>query len=740
MPKISDRSAFPLAGAVTGTEVVLGLQDGADVVLTAQAIANLGPSGSGAAVETVGLFAVFASAPPGIDAASTLVHTIGYTTRGKGAAPYLYDAAVDAAYVTAHPRSSFLAADGRGFRLTWFDVHVSPHMFGCAGDGVTDDAVPFQAFLDYITATDVGTADTAGTFATSVQLSFGTLVSAATRYITGRCKLVAAVGSSGTSLLTIPNWTDGHWDHLDLLGTGVLGTYSTKTWATGLFMAGQRCQFGKITAKMFSFAGVAEQPTSTTTGNSYGLVKPSDCGSGARSGATKYGLVGNWSAPVRAGVANSTAQTTTVNVDVLPPSFISSGTFGAVNNAPYMIRVTESTGKTRLHYITAVDTGASKLTVFPWIEAAATPGVFDYVYGGGLHNIGANANVVSFDLLDAIRCGIALGGGGLYGPVGKRIIAQNCGTAVTLGRVPSGACLGTKIDGTYFENCVENIVYVSRPQSDNVYAWFGSEYAQDLSKCYVLGTPRTSTDKDLASFQDFTNTTIAYKGQNIRPEKHPYGNNYTNATQSPAITQANQVLPLAGNTFTINPTLDDDLHRLTGFDTLRVIVVGTGTNGTPTGAVSFGAPVGFTVNGVAGPVSFTGHPGVAEFLCRFDMVALNLIVTAVRVTAPRVTAIASSATPSINVDTTDLYKITALTTAITSFTSGLTGTPVDGQKLEVRIKAATALGITWGSGFASSGVATLLATTVAGMEHWANFVYDADIAKFVCRAVDAAGY
>jgi hypothetical protein len=108
---------------------------------------------------------------------------------------------------------------------------------------------------------------------------------------------------------------------------------------------------------------------------------------------------------------------------------------------------------------------------------------------------------------------------------------------------------------------------------------------------------------------------------------------------------------------------------------------------------------------------------------------------------PRVNTTASSATPSINTDTTDQFTITALAAAITSMTTNLTGTPVDGQKLTIRIKDnGTARTITWGASFISSGVATLLATTVISKTHMIGLVYDSAAAKWVCMAVDATGY
>lgn len=108
---------------------------------------------------------------------------------------------------------------------------------------------------------------------------------------------------------------------------------------------------------------------------------------------------------------------------------------------------------------------------------------------------------------------------------------------------------------------------------------------------------------------------------------------------------------------------------------------------------------------------------------------------------PRVNTTASSATPAINTDTTDLFTITALAAAITSMTSSLTGTPVEGQKLVIRIKDnGTARAITWGASFASSGIATLLATTVVNKTHHIGLVYDAVLTKWVCWAVDTSGY
>lgn len=106
---------------------------------------------------------------------------------------------------------------------------------------------------------------------------------------------------------------------------------------------------------------------------------------------------------------------------------------------------------------------------------------------------------------------------------------------------------------------------------------------------------------------------------------------------------------------------------------------------------------------------------------------------------PRIGTTASSATPSIDIDSYDQYNITALAAAITSVT--VTGTPTDGQRLLVRIKDnGTARAISWGSSFIASGLYGLLATTVINKTHLVGFIYDSVATKWVCVAVDPVGY
>lgn len=79
---------------------------------------------------------------------SDFVQTTGYSALDKGAAIYVSDAAVDAAYVAAHPRSSFISANSRGFRLS-AEQDFTPAMFGAVEDGTTDDNAAIAAMQAY---------------------------------------------------------------------------------------------------------------------------------------------------------------------------------------------------------------------------------------------------------------------------------------------------------------------------------------------------------------------------------------------------------------------------------------------------------------------------------------------------------------------------------------------------------------------------------------------------------------
>ena len=101
---------------------------------------------------------------------------------------------------------------------------------------------------------------------------------------------------------------------------------------------------------------------------------------------------------------------------------------------------------------------------------------------------------------------------------------------------------------------------------------------------------------------------------------------------------------------------------------------------------------------------------------------------------PRVLAsTANSATPTLNTDSYDMLVITAQSVAITNFSTNLTGTPVNGQKLWISITGTGAIAINWGASFSSSTL-PLPSTTVTTNRLDVGFVWNVATTTWRCVA------
>ena len=89
----------------------------------------------------IGSFLTAASAS--IPKTINTVFTSGHSESGKGAATYQQDSKVDAAYVAAHPHSSFING-GRGFRLK--NMFRTVEMFG-GGQHLRDNGPAINAMI-----------------------------------------------------------------------------------------------------------------------------------------------------------------------------------------------------------------------------------------------------------------------------------------------------------------------------------------------------------------------------------------------------------------------------------------------------------------------------------------------------------------------------------------------------------------------------------------------------------------
>ena len=137
---------------------------------------------------------------------------------------------------------------------------------------------------------------------------------------------------------------------------------------------------------------------------------------------------------------------------------------------------------------------------------------------------------------------------------------------------------------------------------------------------------------------------------------------------------------------------------------------------------------GFTVNGTAAQ-TYT-LPGATDTVAG---IAATQTLTNKRVTVRVGSTSANSATPAINTDNYDVFKILGQTVAITSFTTSLTGTPQDNDGLIIEVTGTGAIALTWGTSFEASTVA--LPTTTVGTSMLAvAFLWNTATSKWRCVA------
>lgn len=203
---------------------------------------------------------------------------------------------------------------------------------------------------------------------------------------------------------------------------------------------------------------------------------------------------------------------------------------------------------------------------------------------------------------------------------------------------------------------------------------------------------------------------------------------------SPALTTPNIGVATATSVNGITLTSSTGVITITNAKTLTV----SDSTTLATNAITLGGGEVITFSATNALSLLTTGTSVMTFPTTTDTVvtlAATQTLTSKRITK-RAPAITQSATPAINTDITDVAHITGLAQAITSMTSSLTGTPVEGDTLRIDITDnGTARAITWGASFEASGNVALPTTTVISTRLDVGFLWNTVTSKWRCVGV-----
>lgn len=156
------------------------------------------------------------------------------------------------------------------------------------------------------------------------------------------------------------------------------------------------------------------------------------------------------------------------------------------------------------------------------------------------------------------------------------------------------------------------------------------------------------------------------------------------------------------------------------------------------GQVIAAAPAGTT--GYTGYTGYTGPIGTTGFTGPESVTLTNTVTLTNKRLTKRVVAVAQSATPAIDTDDGDIFEMVGLAQAMTSLTTNLTGTPVEGDMFEFVIKDnGTARALTFGASFVASTVAlptiTVISTELRILFQWRTNSVWSSTSAWVCIAV-----
>ncbi len=296
--------------------------------------------------------------------------------------------------------------------------------------------------------------------------------------------------------------------------------------------------------------------------------------------------------------------------------------------------------------------------------------------------------------------------------------------------VANGGTGATTLTGVLIGNgtsAVTTIGYNTTPTASNIAEWDANKNLS--ADTFIAGTTSTATSGTATVLTIDSTQVQVFTGSTTQTVRLP--------NSSVAVGQTYTIINQSSGSVTVQSSASNTIATQ-ATNTVGVYIAEVAAPSTAsdwTGSVT----VRGKVLTVSNTLALAGTDGTTLTLPSSSDTLVGLTSTQTltnkRITARVNTANAPGATPTINVDSYDQINFTGINAAITSLSSGISGTPTDAQQIILRFKDdGTARSITWGSSWRAVGV-TLPTTTVVSKTLYVGAVYNNTDSKWDAIAV-----
>lgn len=453
------------------------------------------------------------------------------------------------------------------------------------------DAAPnIQAFFNYISANDVGTAYCSGQFYIYQPLILGGATGTKTKEIVGFLKVTYYYTAPEIdTVLTIQTGSNCTWLGFINVACNSANSlnYANRIVKNGIRLGGEYANTHFTIDGLFAENGAKEFGViidNNTTGSNIGKIRSSRCGCGYATSGYIPSLYSDFT--IDSTVGGSTNQYSILNTVGAP---------SVTSNIPLMAEING-----QLYFVLErPDTlGANKYKVFPTLPSTNSATKLRWVFGGGTYVRGSDASVINIGNISSSTCSVSLHLAALYPPNITSLTTQGNYCGLILGNSLTAGFVGGSLGEIYCEALELNVVQLPRtgvsfPILNNV--------ALNLSKCFNLGNWRSTND--LMSDNYKWGVTTLIDSNYSSPQKVLSGTSITVDMTSFDTHILSKGTATAART--VNLALPND-HALRLFQNSTKTVVIESPTGVFTGTVTFKPPTGVTINGGTSDLVYAG--------------------------------------------------------------------------------------------------------------------------------------